>query len=210
MRIDPEKLKLYLVTDRRFNPDPLVEQVRRAIAGGVTCIQVREKNTSTGEFVELAAELLKLCREQKVPLIINDRIDIALAIEADGVHLGRSDMPIALARKLMGDRYIIGATASTIAEAQAAEASGADYLGVGAVVATATKADHSQVIGLDGLAKVCKSVSIPCVGIAGIDQTNAKAVRQTGAAGIAVVSAILAADDQQAAASQLRTAIENL
>jgi len=208
VRLSRDRYRLYLVTDRRFQTRELVEVVLEVAAGGATMVQLREKDLDTRELLELGAALLAHLRPLGVPLIVDDRVDVALALGADGVHLGRKDLPVGVARRIMGDKYVIGATASTPEEARASEAAGADYLGVGAIFPTATKRDHSPVIGFDGLAKVCRAVSIPCVAISGIARENAAHAIGAGAAGVAVVSAILAAPDVGRAARELRREID--
>lgn len=207
MPCDPRRLELYLVTDRRFHEAPLVEQVARAIAGGVTCVQLREKDLETGALVELAGHLADLCRAQGVTFIVNDRIDVAMAVQADGVHLGRKDMPLSVARRLLGPDRILGATAGNIEQARQALAAGADYLGVGAIAATSTKADHNPVIGVAGFGEIAQAVALPCVAIAGVDRHNAADLIRAGGAGIAVVSAILGAADITQAAGELKAAL---
>lgn len=199
----PQTLRLMLITDRRFSPLPLVAQVRAALLGGATIIQYREKERPAREALEAGWELRKLTREFGVPLIVNDRVDWALALEADGVHLGRTDMPIPVARRLLGPKAIIGATGNTETEIRARLSEGADYLGVGAIFPTATKPDHSSVIGFSGLSALCKAVSAPLIAIGGINQENAHLALKSGAAGIAVVQAAWANEDIQAATAAL-------
>lgn len=206
MQID---YSLYLITDAKLSRGHSHrEVVEAAIRGGATVVQYREKNASTRRMIEEALELSELCRAHGVPFIVNDRVDIALAVDADGVHVGQEDMPASLARKLIGREKILGVSAANIAEARAAIADGADYLGVGAVFATGTKADAGEPIGIEGLARVARASTIPIVGIAGINATNAASVIRAGAAGVAVVSAIVAADDVEAAARGLRRVVE--
>ena len=199
---------LYLVTDRRWAGErSLAEIVRAAVAGGVTCVQLREKNLDTREFIRVAEELLGVLKPARVPLIINDRVDVALAAGADGVHLGQSDMPIAVARRLGPPDWVIGVSAESLADAVAAEQAGADYIGVSPVFATPTKTDTAPPLGLDGLRAIRAAVQTPLVAIGGIHSGNAAEVITAGADGLAVVSAILAADDPQAAAQELRNII---
>lgn len=202
-------LSLYVVTDRGLaRGRPLEEVVRAAIAGGATAVQLREKAATTREFVELARVLRRLTREAGVTFIVNDRIDVALAVDADGVHVGQDDMPAALARRLIGPDRILGVTAGTEAEARQAEADGADYLGCTAVFPTATKPDHREPLGLEGLRRLAQAVRIPVVAIGGIHAGNAADVMAQGVAGIAVVSAVMAADDVEAAARELRGVVD--
>jgi thiamine-phosphate pyrophosphorylase len=170
-------------------------------------VQLREKEASTGEFYRIALEVKAITRRHHVPLVINDRLDIALAVEAEGLHIGQSDLPLPAARRLAGGMFI-GLSASTVEEALRAEAEGADYLGVGAVYPTGSKADAGEAIGLQGLAEICAAVNIPVVGIGGLNAGNAAGVKKTGALGIAVISGILSQPDIQAAARELRTILD--
>jgi thiamine-phosphate diphosphorylase len=207
-RISRDALRLYLCTDRALAAGrDIAALVEEAVAGGVTCVQLREKNIPSREFFGLAVRMREVTRRLRVPLIINDRFDIALAAGADGVHLGRSDLPVREARRAAGPRFVIGASASTPEEALRAEAEGADYLGAGAVFSTGTKRD-AGVIGLEGLRRVCAAARIPVAGIGGVSAGNAAAVVEAGAAGIAVISALLARPDVRAAAAELRGAVE--
>ncbi|KEH85318.1 MULTISPECIES: thiamine phosphate synthase [Clostridium] len=196
--------KLYLITDRSFlNGRSLAECVEDAIKGGATLVQVREKNISTRYFYNIAREVQEVTTKYNVPLLINDRIDIALAINADGVHLGQSDMPIELARKILGDDKVIGISAGNVKEAIEAEKAGADYVGLGAVFFTGTKKDIDEPIGLAGLKEITEKITIPSVAIGGINKENAKSVLATGVDGISVISAILKNDDIQGASKTL-------
>lgn len=198
-------LTLYLCTDRALSLGrPLIQAVEAAIKGGVTMVQLREKKASAGEFFALAKELLALTRPLGVPLIINDRLDIALAAGAEGLHIGQSDLPLKEARRIAGDDFIIGVSAAAPEDALEAERDGADYIGAGAVFPTGSKADVSAVIGLGGLRAICGAVKIPVAAIGGIGPGNAPAVMEAGASGVAVISAILSQPDIQEAASILR------
>ncbi|NMM61972.1 thiamine phosphate synthase [Clostridium sp. P21] len=195
---------LYLITDRSFLKDrSLKSAVEEAILGGVTLVQVREKNVSTREFYNIALEVKEVTKYYKVPIIINDRIDIAQAIDAEGVHLGQSDMPIKFARKILGKEKIIGISSGNIKEAIDAEKDGADYLGIGTVFYTGTKKDIKTPIGIEGLKEVCNSIKIPSVAIGGVNETNFKEVLDAGVNGISVISAILGKDDIKQAAKNL-------
>jgi thiamine-phosphate pyrophosphorylase len=186
---------LYLVTDRRWlGAGTLRDAVEGAVSGGAGVVQLREKELSSRAFLETAGELKRLTDRYGIPLIVNDRIDIALAAGADGVHLGPDDLPVGIARKLLGEGRVIGASAATLDEALRLQAEGADYLGVGAVFPTATKQDADQV-SLEALGRIKASVRIPVVAIGGITAANAQAVMETGVDGVAVVSAIMAAPD---------------
>jgi thiamine-phosphate pyrophosphorylase len=196
-----EELQLYVVTDERPDGEQLLPIVRAAIAGGATAIQLRRKQELGRRFVELGRAIRAITRESGVLFFVNDRVDVALLVDADGVHLGQDDIPCRDARHLMGDR-IIGISAETVAEAVQAERDGADYLGVGAVFPTQSKPDAGYT-GLDGLRQIVQAVQIPVVAIGGIQHSNMESVMQTGAAGIAVVSAVMSAHDPKAAASAL-------
>ncbi len=200
---------LYLVTDRFLAGGRALEQiVRESVAGGVTVVQLREKDAGTREFLEQAFALRQAASELGIPLIINDRVDIALACRADGIHLGQEDMHCALARRIAGKDMIIGVSVSTADEALEAEADGADYLGVGPLFATPTKSDALPATGLGVLSTIRRAVGIPLVGIGGITYTNAGDVIRAGADGVAVVSAIIASPDPGTAARALRSAID--
>jgi len=193
--MDRNVLRLYLVTDEScLRYASLLDAVQEALQAGVTLVQYREKNGLGREMLQKAVVLRKLCHRYHVPFIVNDRLDIALLSEADGVHLGQDDLPVAEARKLAGPDFIIGATAHSVQEALAAQAAGADYLGCGAVFPTSTKKDTVS-LGLDGLQAIRNMVHIPVVGIAGITPQNYKQVLAAGADGIAVVSGILGAEN---------------
>ncbi len=195
---------LYLVTDRGLSRGrPTLEIVSAAVAGGVTVVQLREKTAETREFVEEALAIRAYLKERKIPLIINDRIDVAQAVSADGVHLGQKDMPIELARKIVGASMIIGISAESVADAVAAQEAGADYLGVSPIYATPTKTDTAPALGLEGLRQIRASVDLPLVGIGGLKAENAARVIEHGADGVAVVSAIVSADDPEQAARAL-------
>ena len=194
---------LYLVTDRRWLGErTLWDGVEEAIRGGATLVQLREKEISSKEYLELAQRVKEVTDRHDIPLIINDRIDIALAIDADGVHLGPEDLPVPIARKLLGDDKIIGSSAASVDEALLFQAQGADYLGVGAVFPTATKRGTEKV-GLEDLRGIKSAVHIPVVAIGGINAENAKPVMETGVDGVAVVSAIMNQTDIREAARQL-------
>jgi thiamine-phosphate pyrophosphorylase len=195
---------LYLVTDRTLaRGRAMLEIVRAAVQGGVTCVQLREKTCSTREFIEEALAVKEFLRSRGVPLIINDRVDVALAVGADGVHLGQKDMPLAVARAIVTDTMRIGISAESLADAVAAQQGGADYLGVSPIFATPTKPDAAAPLGLAGLQAIRRAVHIPLVGIGGLNRQTAAEVLRYGADGIAVVSAIVAAEDPEQAAREL-------
>ena len=202
---------LYLVTDRSLSKGrSTAEIVAAAVAGGVSCIQLREKSCGTREFLNEALALQPLLKSRNIPLIINDRLDIALAIEADGVHLGQSDMPLGRARKIAGDSLIIGISAESVDDALRAEQQGADYIGISPVFSTPTKTDIAPPLGLEGVRQIRALVDIPLVGIGGINSDNAESVLAAGADGIAVVSAIVSAADPAGAAKKLKTLIDQV
>lgn len=195
---------IYLVTDQQcLHGKSLPEALQEALEGGVTLVQLREKNCDSQAFWEQAVQVKELCDIYNVPLLINDRLDIALAVDAAGVHLGQSDLPLVVARKLLGNHKIIGVSAHNVQEAQEAEAQGADYLGCGAVFVTGTKQD-TQEIGLEALLQIKKAVKIPIVGIGGINAANYEAVLTTGVEGAAIVSGILGAADIKAEVQRLQ------
>ena len=198
-----EHLLLYAVTDRAWvGKQTLLEQIEDALKGGVTIVQLREKELDEESFVAEAIEVRELCHRYHVPLIINDNMEVALKSGADGVHVGIEDAPVSEIRKRVGKDFIIGATAKTVEQAKLAEESGADYLGVGAVFPSPTKKNAIR-ITKEQLHEICSSVSIPAVAIGGISLNNVSEITGGGMQGIAVVSAIFAADDIQAAAAQL-------
>ena len=199
---------LYLVTDRRLSLGrSTVEVVAAAVSGGVTCVQLREKHCSTREFLDEARRVRELLVGTGVPLIINDRLDVALAVAADGVHLGQNDMHISDARRLVGERLVIGISAESVADAIRAEAEGADYIGVSPVFTTPTKMDTAPPLGLEGLREIRRAVSLPLVAIGSIRHDNAAEVLRAGADGLAVVSAIVSAPCPRTAAAALRQQI---
>lgn len=194
---------LYLCTDRRLmTTDTLEEAVELAIQGGVTVVQLREKDCTSRQFYEEAEKVKAITDAYEIPLLINDRLDIALAVGADGVHLGQTDIPVWAARDILGADKIVGATANTLEKAEEAWKSGADYLGVGDVFGTSTKADTIHVT-LEELAAIKKRVEIPVVAIGGINAENISLLKGTGVDGAAVISAILAKRDITAAAETL-------
>jgi thiamine-phosphate pyrophosphorylase len=195
---------VYLVTDRDLaRGRTTLEIVAAAIRGGVSCIQVREKTCSTGEFIDEALAIRSLLARHEIPLIINDRVDVALAVKADGIHLGQKDMPCSMARQLIPESMIVGISVESLDDAIAAQKDGADYLGVSPIYPTPTKTDTAQALGLEGLRSIRSEVDLPLVGIGGLNADNAAAVIYNGADGVAVVSAIVAADDPEAATRDL-------
>ena len=208
MRLEKDRLLLYAVTDRSWTgQQSLYEQIEAALKGGVTMVQLREKHLSEDELVAEAIQIKELCHRYEVPLIINDNVDAALKSGADGVHVGIEDAPVSEIRRRAGDDFIIGATAKTTEQAKAAEAAGADYLGVGAVFPSPTKKNAIRITPQD-LREICGSVAIPAVAIGGITGDNVSEIKGGGMAGVAVVSAIFAAQDIQKAAAELKTKVK--
>ena len=206
--------RLYLVTDRNCLQQQSLEQaVEQAILGGVTLVQLREKAIASKEFYERALRIKAICHRYNVPLLINDRVDIALAVEADGVHIGQSDLPCGVVRQILGKDKIIGVSARTVQQAIQAQADGADYLGVGAMFATSTKQD-AQTVTIASLTQIRQAVTLPIVAIGGINHTTLPALQQalqaadTSIDGVAVVSAILGQKDVKLASQQLKEVIK--
>ena len=207
---DRNCLRLYAVTDRSWLGDEtLYTQVEKALKGGATMIQIREKELDEAHFEQEAREIQQLCKSYKVPLIINDNVALAKRIHADGVHIGQSDMQLANAREILGNDKIIGVTAKTVEQAKEAEASGADYLGSGAVFGSSTKTD-AKPMDHALLQRICESVSIPVVAIGGITSGNAVRLSGRGIAGIAVVSGIFANPDIEAETRHLLELVNNI
>lgn len=205
----PFDLSLYLVTDRSLSLGrPLDYIVESAVKGGVTMVQLREKEASIRDFYELALNLKKLLQPHNVPLIINDRLDIALACDADGLHIGQSDMPYEIARKLLGKDKIIGLSVENIEDAVEANKLDIDYIGISPVFNTLTKTDTASALGLKGVKEITKISKHPNVGIGGLNISNAKDIIDAGADGISVVSAIMSAYDPKEAATELKKEIE--
>lgn len=199
---------LYLVTDVVLAAGrPLDDLVRGAIEGGVTMVQYRDKRSSTRGMIATVRGLLEVTRKAGRPLVVNDRVDVALATDADGVHLGQEDMPAALARRLLGPERILGVTAAGPEQAGEAERAGADYIGCSAVFATPTKPDSGTPLGLEGVRGLVASTNLPVVAIGGVRRDNAAELLEAGAAGLAVVSAIMGAADPRLAARELATIV---
>ena len=195
-------LSLYLVTDKSENEEKFLKTIKEAIEGGVSVVQIREKTKDTLDFYNLACKVKEITNKYNVPLIINDRLDIALAIDADGVHVGQSDMPCDVTRKLIGDDKILGVSAATVDEAIKAEKDGADYIGSGAVFPTSTKKDASSVSKKE-LKEIVDSVNIPVVAIGGITIENAHELLDSGISGLSVVSAIMSSDNPKESSKKL-------
>ena len=202
-------LKLYLVTDRELSLGRSLEEVvSEAVKGGVTVVQLREKDASTGEFIELARRLMKLLKPLDIPLIINDRVDVALAVDADGVHIGQSDMSYEDARRLLGPDKIIGLSVENFKDIEAANALDVDYIGISPVYGTPTKTDTAEPFGLEGLRKAVQMSAHPTVAIGGMNASTIAEVMAAGTDGVAVVSAICSAENIRKATSDLRAIVE--
>lgn len=200
-----EDLRLYLVTDSGLSLGrPLEEIVKEAVAGGVTMVQLREKEASTRDFVELALRLKPVCEAAGVPLIINDRIDVALAVGADGVHIGQSDMPYEVARRLLGPNKIIGLSVENFEDLEVANGLDVDYVGISPVYGTPTKTDTAEPFGLEGLRKAVELSVHPTVAIGGMNASTIGAVMGVGTDGVAVVSAICSAPSPREASQELQ------
>ena len=195
-------LTLYLVTDKSDDVEKFLKTIEEAIKGGVSVVQIREKTADTLDFYNLALKVKKITEKYDVPLIINDRVDVALAIDADGVHVGQSDMPCDVTRALVGPDKIVGVSAATIEEARKAESDGADYIGTGAVFPTATKDDAPKITKKD-LKEIVESINIPVVAIGGITLDNAHELTDTGIAGLSVVSAIMSSENPKKSSEEL-------
>lgn len=204
MNVDKKDLLLYAVTDRQWlNDRTLYSVVKESLDGGVTFVQLREKELDEAHFLKEAKQLQQLCREYQVPFVINDNVDIAIAMNADGVHVGQSDMEAGDVRAKLGQDKIIGVSAQTVEQAVLAEKRGADYLGVGAVFPTGSKADAVEVPH-ETLKAICEAVSIPVIAIGGITQENVKELKTSGICGIAVISAIYAQKNIKKATEDLK------
>ena len=207
MKCDKKDLLLYAVTDRRWlGGRRLADQVEEALKGGVTFVQLREKDLDEERFLEEAREIKELCGRYQVPFVINDNVDIAQAVDADGVHVGQSDMEAGDVRARLGQDKIIGVSAQTVEQALLAESRGADYLGVGAVFATGSKADASEV-DHETVKAICQAVHIPVIAIGGITRENVGALAGTGVCGAAVISAIFAQEDVEEGTRKLKEAV---
>ena len=210
MKCDKENLLVYAVTDRHWlNGRTLYEVVKESLDGGVTFLQLREKDLDDENFLKEAVELKELCKEYKVPFVINDNVDIAIKMDADGVHVGQSDMEAGDVRAKLGPDKIIGVSAQTVEQAILAEQRGADYLGVGAVFPTGSK-DDADDVSLETLKAICEAVSIPVVAIGGITLENTPQLAGTGICGVAVISAIYAQEDIRKASEDLKKVVEGI
>lgn len=205
-----KELLLYAVTDRHWlGEEPLYDQVKKALDGGATFVQLREKNLDREVFLAEAKEIQKLCKEYGVPFVVNDEVSIAKDIDADGVHVGQSDMEAMDVRKILGPDKIIGVSAQTVEQAIIAEKHGADYLGVGAVFTTGSK-DDADDVSHETLKAICEAVSIPVIAIGGITKDNVAELAGSGICGVAVISAIFGQKDIQKATEELKFSVENM
>ncbi|CAN7502338.1 thiamine phosphate synthase [Peribacillus frigoritolerans] len=201
-------LSLYLVTEESIAIEELTKIIAESVSGGVSIVQLREKNNSSLSFYKKASALKQLLNELSIPLIINDRVDIALAVGADGIHIGQDDLPLPVVKKVVPEDMIVGVSVSTLEEALEAERNGADYIGVGSVFPTKTKQD-ATLMALEDLGEICRSVSIPAVAIGGITADNMSALSDSGLSGTAVVSAIMNADNPKTTSESLLKIIKD-
>lgn len=210
MKLDKKDLLLYAVTDRSWlNGESLYSQVEKALIGGTTFLQLREKELEKEDFLKEAIDIKELCGKYQVPFIINDDVDIALKMQADGVHVGQGDMNPIEVRKILGEDKIIGVSVQTVEQAKLAQQQGADYLGVGAVFTTGTKTDAKDV-SYETLKEICSCVDIPVVAIGGINKNNISKLSESGICGVAVVSAIFAQSDIVSATKELKQLVKNI
>ena len=201
---------MYFITDSsNYSEEKFLHRVEQALVGGVTLLQLREKDKTTREYIDLANKVHALTKKYNVPLIIDDRVDVALAIDAEGVHVGQSDMPVSMARELMGNDKIVGATTKTVEQAVEAYAQGADYLGVGAIYPTTTKV-KTVITSTETLGNICSAVPIPVNAIGGLNKDNIDILKGITIAGICVVSAIMKADDPKQATTELKARAKEL
>lgn len=204
MKLDRKTLQLYAITDRTWLDDrKLQDDVQKAIDGGITFLQMREKSLSTDDFIKEALAIKELAQTNDIPLVINDDIDVAIKVDADGVHIGQDDIAVSVARKMLGTDKILGVSAHTLEQALKAQKDGADYIGVGAVFNTSTKSNASNV-SISTLREICDNISIPVVTIGGITADNALKLQGTGVSGICVISAIFGSSDINGATNKLR------
>ena len=210
MRCDKRHMLLYAVTDRAWvGKQTLYQQVEAALKGGVTCVQLREKELGEAAFLQEAKDICALCRRYGVPFIVNDNVDIAIACGADGIHVGQEDMEAGAVRRQVGEDMTLGVSVHTVEEAQQAVQDGADYLGLGAVFPTSTKTDADQ-MSVDMLQAICQAVEVPVVAIGGINRSNLLRLSGSGVNGVALVSAIFSAQDIEGACRELRALSEEM
>lgn len=210
MKLDKENLLLYAVTDRKWLGDrKLVDDVEKSLKGGVTILQLREKELNNEEFLKEALEIKEICKKYKVPFIVNDNVEVAIKSDADGIHVGQKDMVAKDVRKLIGENKILGVSAQTVEQALLAEKMGADYLGVGAIFSTDSKSD-AESVDISTLKEICERVKIPVVAIGGISKDNISLLKNSGIVGVAVISAIYGEDNIEIASSQLKDIVKKV
>ena len=210
MKCDKKMMRLYAVTDRSWiGRQSLYEQVESALKGGVTCVQLREKELPEADFLAEAVEISALCKRYGVPFFVNDNVDIAIACNADGIHVGQSDLDASMVRQRVGDGMMIGVSVHCVEEALEAVRQGADYLGVGAMFSTSTKAD-ADIVPMETLREICAAVDVPVVAIGGISKGNIGQLSGTGVDGVALVSAIFAAEEIENECRLLRKLSEEM
>ena len=210
MKLNNKSLLLYAVTDRRWsNNDTFYKYIEESLEGGVTFLQLREKNLDTDSFFKEAIKIKELCKKYNVPFIINDNVEIALKSNADGIHVGQDDMGAKEVRKLIGKDKILGVSVQTVEQALLAQSQGANYLGVGSIFTTTSK-DDAKSVSINTLKEICNAVNIPVVAIGGIDKDNVKQLSQTGISGIAVISAIYANKNIKSATMKLKELIKEI
>lgn len=203
-----ESLRLYLIADPEQTEGDFISAVGEAVAGGVSAVQVRAKTLHDGPFFALAQAVKRLCEAEAVPIFVNDRVDVALAIDADGVHIGVDDLPVRVVRSLVGNHMLVGYSPATDDQLAAAIDGGTDYVGLGPVFATGSKLDAGEAIGLEAIRQLTRARELPSVGIGGITAGNAASVIDAGADGVAVISAILRSQDPRRSATQLRQVVD--
>lgn len=210
MKLNNKSLLLYAVTDRRWSDnDTFYKNIEESLEGGVTFLQLREKNLDIDSFFKEAVKIKELCKNYNVPFIINDNVEIALKSNADGIHVGQDDMGVKKVRKLIGKDKILGVSVQTVEQALLAQSQGANYLGVGSIFTTTSK-DDAKSVSINTLKEICNAVSIPVVAIGGIDKDNVKQLSKTGISGIAVISAIYANKNIKSATTKLKELIEEI
>ena len=210
MKLDKKHMHLYAITDRAWTGEKsLYEQIEEALKNGVSCLQLREKNLDEDEFIKEAKKIAALCNKYNIPFIVNDNVNVAIASNANGIHIGQGDMDIKKVRSLVGEKMIIGVSAHTVEEAREAEKNGADYIGIGAVFNTSTKNDVMPV-SYETLKSICEAVSIPKVAIGGINKDNISKLKGSKVDGVAVISAIFGAKDIGSATKELSILVKEL
>lgn len=210
MKLDKENLLLYAVTDRKWLGDrKLVDDVEKSLKGGVTILQLREKELNNEEFLKEELEIKEICKKYRVPFIVNDNVEVAIKSDADGIHVGQKDMVAKDVRKLIGENKILGVSAQTVEQALLAEKMGADYLGVGAIFSTDSKSD-AESVDISTLKEICERVKIPVVAIGGISKDNISLLKNSGIVGVAVISAIYGEDNIEIATEELKNILKKV